>query len=201
MLSGLDLPIKSQDQIHSFYKDEERLFIGTAPGEGKYQLSHVMYSYPLLKLKTYRKSIILKVLNEILVQIQKILKINNVSKFMRNGMHFYDGWTWFSITDDFSRYVLQNEKLIKQLFKRAKAPDEMFLQTLAMNSHFKERLASISNLKNGSMRCIDWTRGKPYTYRISDLDELMDSPCLFARKFDENVDNDIIIQLYNNLNR
>ena len=43
LLSGLDLPIKTQDYIHSFFENEDRLYIGTAPGEGSYQLSHVMY--------------------------------------------------------------------------------------------------------------------------------------------------------------
>jgi hypothetical protein len=42
------------------------------------------------------------------------------------------------------------------------------------------------------MRLIDWNRGTPYTYRLPDFDELMNSDCLFARKFDMNVDARIV---------
>ena len=37
------------------------------------------------------------------------------------------------------------------------------------------------------MRYIDWKRGKPYTWgqKENDFDELMNSPYMFARKFDE----------------
>ena len=42
------------------------------------------------------------------------------------------------------------------------------------------------------MRLIDWNRGKPYTFRSSDYDELCESDMLFARKFDASVDSEII---------
>ena len=73
----------------------------------------------------------------------------------------------------------------------------MFLQTLAMNSRFKSRLASVADLRLGSMRMIDWKRGKPYIYRISDFEELVSSPCLFARKFDCSIDSEIVKSIYN----
>ena len=34
------------------------------------------------------------------------------------------------------------------------------------------------------MRYIDWKKGNPYSFTINDYDELMNSGCLFARKFD-----------------
>ena len=78
------------------------------------------------------------------------------------------------------------------MFSKAKAPDEMVLQTIAMSSPFAERLYDASSLVNGSMRMIDWERGKPYVFRSEDFEELMSSPCMFARKFDERVDAKII---------
>lgn len=62
----------------------------------------------------------------------------------------------------------------------------MFLHTVVQNSPYKE------NIVNNSLRFIDWERGKPYTFTIEDYDMLIHSPDLFARKFDENIDSDII---------
>ena len=48
---------------------------------------------------------------------------------------------------------------------------------------------------DSNVRLIDWDRGNgrnPYTWRISDYEEIMRSDRLFARKFDEQIDNDII---------
>ena len=43
---------------------------------------------------------------------------------------------------------------------------------------------------------IDWKRGKPYVYRSADYEELMASDMLFARKFDWNIDKEIVLKLY-----
>ena len=46
------------------------------------------------------------------------------------------------------------------------------------------------------MRKIDWSRGGPYVWRKEDFEELIDSDCMFARKFDEKIDLEIIDLLY-----
>lgn len=43
---------------------------------------------------------------------------------------------------------------------------------------------------------IDWKRGNPYVYRSADYEELMASDMLFARKFDWNIDKEIVLKLY-----
>ncbi len=87
--------------------------------------------------------------------------------------------------------------MIADIFKGAKAPDEMVIQTIAMNSNFRDKIYDENNLQNGSMRKIDWARGKPYTWQTQDFDELINSPYMFARKFDETKDKEIIDKLYN----
>ena len=51
------------------------------------------------------------------------------------------------------------------------------------------------------MHKVDWNRGNPYIYRIDDYDELIHSKCMFARKFDSNVDKKIIDKLYSYVKR
>ena len=78
----------------------------------------------------------------------------------------------------------------------------MFLQSLILNSDFKNRLAQKDLNQEGSTafkRLIDWKRGSPYVFRMGDYDLLMSSDCFFARKFDENVDPIIIDAIYHTL--
>ena len=42
------------------------------------------------------------------------------------------------------------------------------------------------------MRYIDWNHGEPYVFRKTDFRRLQNSKALFARKFDENIDDEII---------
>lgn len=195
------MPLKDQDAIHDFFDNKDKEFIAVCPGEGKYQLDHVRYAYPLLKFKAYRNSIPLKVLNEVLVILQRLFAVKRSRTFEIQGWRFYDGWQWFSITDDFAHYVLENESIIGQIFCKAKAPDEMFMQTLIMNSPFRDKLACRNDYYLGTMRLIDWNRGRPYVFRRQDMEELTNSPCLFARKFDEKVDENIIDELYDYLKK
>ena len=51
----------------------------------------------------------------------------------------------------------------------------------------------------GCMRYIDWKRGNPYIFRKDDYDQLINSPFLFARKFDLDEDPEIIERLFNTL--
>ncbi len=181
LLSGMDFPIKTQNEIHAFFENKDEEFIGTVPYEGRYQLEHVKYWYPLLRLKCFRSSKCLKALNQLVLLLQKMLRVNRIKQM---EIHFYDGWTWFSITDAFARFVLERESSILNLFQGTKAPDEMVLQTVAMNSSFQNKLYNLENLREGSMRMIDWKRGDPYVWKEKDFEELMHSPCLFARKLD-----------------
>lgn len=68
------------------------------------------------------------------------------------------------------------------------------MQTLLINSPYKEKLyhKEFDNNPHAIMRLIDWNRGKPYTFRSTDYDELCESDMLFARKFDASIDSEII---------
>ena len=43
---------------------------------------------------------------------------------------------------------------------------------------------------------IDWKRGNPYIFKNKDFDDLINSNLLWARKFDERIDNQIIQRIY-----
>ncbi len=191
-MSGMDLPIKTQNQIHEFFDSYDCEFVDISSAELPYHRRYTQAVYPLLKLIRYRQSKILRCISEAFARLQLAVGYNYQKKHNTNNWKYADGWTWWSITDDMARYVIEKEPEVYNVFKNAKAPDEFFVPTLAYNSGFAEKIYSHENHEKATMRMIDWKRGKPYTYRSEDFDELIQSPYMFARKFDEQVDYRII---------
>lgn len=184
LMSDSCLPIKSQDYIHSYLSKNSNIqFIewNEKVARSKYK-SRYQYYYPFQN-NILSKTHINKFLANILVSFQKLFNIK------RNAnLKIYKGHQWFSITDDFARYVVDNESWIINTFKNTYICDEIFMQTLLLNS--KNKKFSVSN--HNCLRLIDWKRGYPYIFRNQDYDEIINSPYLFARKFNEKVDKEII---------
>lgn len=196
LLSGTDMPIKSAEYIYNFFENSEKEFVGVASWGGKkYVERRVKYYHFLPKLHSFRSSKLLKGIDRILEYPQKIFGIDRTKG---KDFIFCDGWQWLSITNGFCRYVLSVREEIKKQFDYTLCPDELVFTSLAYNSEYKENLASFGDLLNGSMRYIDWGRGTPYTWGKdeNDFDLLVNSPYLFARKFDENVNFEIVEKIY-----
>ena len=198
LLSGADLPLKSQDYIHDFLKDKDHEFIGIVPQTSWYSTRRVKYYFPFLNTTYYRKYKLLKAFVCLLVLIQRVLRFDRLKKY---DLKIYNGWTWFSISNSFAKYLVDNKQIIEKLFQKTLAADEMFVQTMAYNSHFKEKIYDMADLKTGSMRYIDWKRGTPYVFRTTDFEALLGSKYLFARKFDKNLDQHIVDRIYDRLKK
>ena len=110
----------------------------------------------------------------------------------KNQLDICYGANWFSITDAFAKYILENETFIYQNFRFCNCPDEIFVQTLLKASSFRGNLyKETTDNFYGNMRLVDFHRGNPYTYHSSDIEEIKKSEYLFVRKIDEDVDKHI----------
>ncbi|SMQ85069.1 Core-2/I-Branching enzyme [Bacillus sp. OV166] len=195
LLSGLDLPLKSQDYIHQFYDENTgKEFIRFAKSSNEYY-ERVKYYYFFNSIigkpdKLWKKAI--KLLEVFSVKIQKFFGIDR-----HLDVEFKKGTNWFSITDELARYVVSKRNWIKKTFSHTFCCDEVFLQTLVFNSKFMERLywGKFDNDCQAIMRLIDWDRGLPYTFRENDYDQLKTTNLLFARKFDDTIDDKIIFKI------
>ena len=196
LLSGIDLPLKTQDQIHAFFRenggkeyidfDEEACASRSFRIRTRYY--HWLQNYAGSSPRTWNR--ILRVLNWGLVQIQKFLKVNR-----KELLPEYKGANWFSITDGLVRYVLENREVAQKQFAHTFCADEVFLQTMAMASPRREMIV------RDFLRAIDWQRGDPYVYRAEDVPGLLASDRLWGRKFNENVDQaaiDLIVEALGN---
>lgn len=203
LLSGLDLPIKSQDYIHEFFDLHiGQNFINTYP-YGQYPVEwYRRVSFYNIGTKYFRNDnwIVRKCargINRIAYKLQELLHIDRVKKLCREeNIIIMGGATWFSITSEFASVLVEKEELIQKIFEKDTIfADECFVQTIAWPFGFEKTIFDSSKIYkegNGSLRLIDWNRGDPYVWKKDDINELLQSKCLFARKFDEKIDAEII---------
>ena len=189
LLSGMDLPLQSQDAIHAFFqrhRGKEFISIDQTDKEGTLVADRIaQYHFFQNRIGRNRGLVIAMAerLEAVLLKLQKKLRINRLRSYPGT---IYKGANWFSITHSMALYVLAQEKLVKRLFYFSLCADELFLQTIAMESPYA------CNVTADAMRYVDWERGAPYTFRREDYVALWTSGKLFARKFDENVDMTIV---------
>lgn len=198
LISGQDLPIKSQDEIHSFF---ESLPKGTnLIGFKDYTFKDkrntlkrvVPYHFFRNNLRHNNKFLRLfcRSIEELSSHLQRILgmKINK-------DVEYRKGCNWVSITDEFTEYLIEKEKYTYEILGNAIICDELYIHTLIWNSHFKDTVYDYEDEYNGCMREIDWNRGNPYIWKLNDFNNLMESKKMFARKFSSSIDKEIIAKI------
>lgn len=125
-------------------------------------------------------------------QLYNKLQILVGYKMKQPDYEFKAGCEWVSVTHDFVLSLLENKDEILKMYQYAYCPDEIYKQTFAYNSEFRNRIYNVTDEFEGCLREIDWKRGRPYIWRKVDYENLSRSKKIFARKFDANVDKDII---------
>lgn len=203
LLSGLDLPIKSQNYIHNFfdmYKGKN--FINSYPYKELPIEWYRRVSFYNVGTKYFRSDnwLVRKTargIDKVARKIQELLHVDRVKKLCKEeSISIMGGATWFSITSELASVIVEKERLIQRIFEKDTIfADELFVQTIAWSFGFEKTLFDSSEVYkegNGSLRLIDWKRGDPYVWKQEDFYEISQSNCLFARKFDERIDMVII---------
>lgn len=207
LLSGHDLPLKSQDEIHAFFDEHQgKEFISLKPCN---HMERVKYYYPTQYVFS-KNNIIGRVIRKFLLIIQKRIGVDRTKKsiFREWGI----GSQFFDITDSFARYLCGNDRLISKAFHSGFIVDGMFVQTIFINSPFNEKGIRFVHPKRDDNkyiydiymdinRAIDWKCGSPYVYDTTDLEMLIESDCLFARKFSLFKDEHIIELIIEKIDR
>lgn len=184
LLSGVDLPLKSQDDLHAFFDFHQGYeFVGYWTGEFHQRdldrkVSRYYFFNRYYKDKESRLRPFLMLIRNVALAMQKIMRSRR-----SQDCEFKKGGNWVSITNEFCCYLISKKDFVLRRFKYTLCPDEIFLQTILWNSVFRARIYHSDAMQDGSMRLIDWTRGCPYVWTDSDKDELLSSLSIFARKF------------------
>jgi len=182
LLSGSDYPLTNPEKIHLFFaenamqnfmefQDVKSVWKEAIPRVTEYHLDN--YSFP-------GKYMVQKWMNRLL-PVRK----------MPAGLTPVGRSQWMSLTFESMRYMLQylaENPEVSRFFKLTWAPDEMIFQTILYNSRFRESLV------NDNLRYIDWSAAEPSPKLLAaaDLDNLLKSGKLFARKFDMDKNPEIL---------
>lgn len=216
LLSGLDLPLVPQDEIHNFFNNHPKNeFLTFTDNEifNKGNVSKRIENYHFFVKLWSRNApnvVIKKIVGlykRIENSVQSFLNVNRLSK---KNIEIGYGSNWFSIENEFANYIVKEKEWIEKVFKYSILSDELFIHTILLNSKFKDRLFYSEPVHDkpedfqGNLRYINWWDGNPKTWTINDYSELKDAQnrgFLFSRKFDEKIDSKIIKKISDDILR
>jgi hypothetical protein len=175
LLTGQDYPIKSNDFIDRFFTENRGTsFMGfdalpTRWWSPRGGLDRIEYWHLRLYGRHFRFPL--------------------KRRFPR-GLRAFGGGAYWCLSKEcieyVHRFVAERPDFI-QFFKHVDIPDEIFFQTVIMNSELRDTMV------NDNLRYIDWTRGRrPAILESGDFDRLRESSKLFARKFDVRHDENVL---------
>lgn len=196
-LSGWDYPIKSRNYIHEFlsqnYPTNFMNFYRLTPSADFYEN---ITKYHFIDAIGNSPQIVQKPLKA----VQYLVRNISYTRPFFDDMVPYRGSTWFclnKVTMYYINHFLNTEKgkSYFEYFRKVLCSDEIFFQTLVLNSPFAEFCRYYDrdikttplNENKAYLHYIDWdqNRENPAIFDLSDLPNLLSTNALYARKFTE----------------
>jgi len=182
LLSAQDFPIKSPEQIYQFLKERKGTeFITCERLETEWTEARVrVENYHFVNWNIPGKIRLEKLADSVLPRRKFPLNYELVGRSQ-----------WFTITGDAAVYLLsflKNNPRVVTFFKYTWAADELIFATILHNSAFRNRIQE-------NLMYVDWTgcvTGHPRILEMEDLPKLLESEKMFARKFDADLDPQVI---------
>lgn len=185
LLSGQDYPLKPVEEIHRLFLancDKTFMRLLSIEDDEWDQGRERLIKYSFGDYRFFFKYRLQTLANIILPKRKVPLKLRP-----------YGGSQWLTITPECAIYTmnyLKKHPEIKRYFRQTWAVDEIFFQTILMNSPLRNKLL------NDNLRFIEQEgNGRPTVFTIDDAERLTQSGKLFARKFDNDVDTRILDHL------
>lgn len=197
-LTGATFPLKNQDDMHRFfdiYNGKE--FVGFDNNSDFSDRVRYRYLFcedgklngPMGRLKSYIRNTYLL--------IQKVISYDRIKRF---NVEIKKGMAYWSITEKFASYILSQESFVKEMLWYSISGDEIFVQTIAYNSNFKDRIFDINDEFRGASREFAWSScvsGNHYfcNWDLADFKYLSESQKCFALKFESDEGIEILNKL------
>jgi hypothetical protein len=213
-LSGRDYPIKNNEYIKEYFKKNYDMnFINFYPLVGNADWIENIIKYDFIDALEWVPIYFRKPANVLRQLIRKILPKR---KFITN-MIPYRGSTSWSLNQNTIEYIINflnspESNSFKKYFKYVHNSDEIFFQTIVLNSpfanqckYYKRDIIDLScpmkNENKASLHYIDWNsdRENPAVFDEEDFEHLKKSDKLFARKFDEVKSEKLLNRIDNEL--
>ena len=176
---------------HCSQIEAEYLLFETAGIRDEYHYYHLL-SGVHLPLKSHQVLFIRR-LNQLLwrfsICIQRELRI-----FRNRNQQYVNASNWVSVPHHCVTYLLQIKKDVLRKYRFTLCGDEFFIPSELENSYLKDRIYYDDRL----LKCDFEGGANPRVYTLADYDELVNSGCLFARKF-SHMDMDIVDKILNHI--
>ncbi|MDH6355385.1 hypothetical protein M2132_001726 [Dysgonomonas sp. PH5-45] len=193
LITGQDFPIKPVMDIDRFFEENngrEFMEVFKMPYEkwwygGYDRIDQYVFADAFNRKSTFGKAVI-----RTSVLIQR--KLGFKRKYYEGFPELYGGSTYWSVSRDCAHYITQyidnNPRYLKR-FKYTFCTEEIFFQTIVMNSPFGK------NVTNNPLRYIVWeVRNGNFPANLDEQDEeaIRQSDAIFARKFESPVSDGLL---------
>jgi len=179
LLTGQDYPLRSSREIEaslrgaggrSFLHNSPLPYAAWGPGGGLERVAR----WHLMRARPYRVRVPWK-------------------REIPGGLKAYGGEAYWCLSraaaEHVSLFVRRNPRFLR-FFEHVFVPDELFFQTIVMNSELRDEVV------NDTLHFVDWNAEPgPAILTSRDLSRLEGSEKLFARKFDLDVDPEVLDRL------
>lgn len=179
LISGTHIPLKNQNDIHLFFELNNRYQILSAMDSSDFQIDLKLKRYNLFTRELHRGSkfrqLIFQRLWHLCICAQRYLKISR-----HKNISYKQASNWVSLTRDCVEFLLSEKNNILKHYKYTFCGDEFFVPTSLEHSAYKKNILYSDKI----LKC-EMGKANPRIYEIRDYNDIMNSNCLFARKFSE----------------
>jgi hypothetical protein len=177
-LSGQDFPLRPQKSIMEFLSRHKQNNFMTLKTE---------FEFPAIRLrqKKYFEEIGFDVL-------MSESDRHPFEYFFKQSIKLYGGSNWVIFNRSLCEYMFQDQLFVEMIsyFRHTHVPDESFFQTYIMQSAFSETV--IRDNKRFIVMHPDNDFVHPYIWTKNDFDRITNNQAFFSRKFDIEVDAEIL---------
>lgn len=183
LLSDSCYPIKSNQYIRDKLASNDHNYItvnGPVETDSPFHWWIANYHAPdFIKLRTFEKFVLFRTLRTWPARI--------VPRKPPLGMTVFKGWQWWCLNDECVTFMIDFIKAnaaFKTFFRFVRIPDEMFFQTILINSPLRDSLRP--GFAEGCIagnHFVQWKDGRPLTLTLEHLPDMQATGACFARKF------------------
>lgn len=175
IISGVHLPIRPMKQINEFYERysgyEIMHILEKCKGRNNIKLGRFNIGIKNFKHKQSWVQRLVQLNWVILIKFQKIFGI-----FNNPNADYVKSENWLSLTQDAVSYIVNHKNTIIKKYFYTLCGDEYFIATELTNANFK-----IFN--SNKLLYQVWNGESPTILTMDDYNQIINSDCLFARKF------------------
>lgn len=198
LISGQDLPLMKPGQMRDFiFRNKGKEFIEHWALPNWEKWSRENGGLNRLQLFWFDGG---RGMRRLTARVQSFQKKTHLMRSLKGLPPLFGGANWFTLTNDFIGWVLahvRDNPAYLRRYRHSRCADEIFFQTLLLSSPFAKQAQDLT------LRYIEWCDGPhPRTLGKEDYEKMFaGGDRLFARKFDEQVDRQIIDMVYERIER